>query len=64
MNFNKPSSTIQAAGIAGFVVATIMLILKAKAPSFYLLIPPDYHGHLIFAVATAVGYFKKEKVIK
>lgn len=61
---NKPSSTIQAAAISGFIVATILLIIKAKAPAFYLMIPPDYQAHLVLAVAAVVGYFKKENVIK
>jgi len=60
---NAPSSTITATAIAGIIVATLLLVLKAKAPAFYLLIPPDYQGHLIVGVAAAVGYFKKEKVL-
>jgi len=60
---NAPSSTIQAAGWAGFIVATLLLFLKAYAPAFYLLIPAEYHAHLVFAVATAVGYWKKENVL-
>ena len=60
---NAPSSTIKAAGISSFIVATLLLILKAKAPEFYVLIPPDYHLHLVFATGTVIGYFWPESVI-
>ncbi len=60
---NAPSSTIQAAGIAGFVGATILLLVKIFAPSAYLLIPPEYQGYLIVAIASGIGYFKKENVL-
>jgi len=61
---NKPSSTIQAAGIAGFLAATGLTALKIAAPDIYVQIPPDYQGHLIVAITFAFGYFKKENVIK
>jgi len=60
---NKPSSTIQAAGIAGFAGASIMLIVKIFAPNAYLLIPPEYQGYLITALTVGIGYWKKENVL-
>jgi len=60
---NQPSSTITATAIAGLIVATLLLVVKAKAPAFYLMIPPDYQAHLVIAVAAVVGYFKKENVL-
>ncbi len=60
---NPPSSTIQATAIAGCLVATALLVLKAKWPTLYEMIPPDYQAHLVVGVAAIVGYFKKEKVL-
>ena len=61
---NKPSSTIQAAGIAGFIGATILLVVKIFWPNTYLLIPPEYQGYLVAAIAAGIGYAKKENVLK
>jgi len=63
MAISKPSSTIQATAIAGFVAATILLIVKAKFPIFYLMIPADYQLHMVVAIATAIGWYKKENVL-
>lgn len=60
---NAPSSTITAAAISGLIVATILLVVKAKWPTLYVMIPPDYQAHLVVGVAAIVGYFKKENVI-
>ena len=59
---NQPSSTIQAAGIAGFIAASILTGLKIWAPDIYAQIPPDYQGHLIVAITWIAGYFKRENV--
>lgn len=60
---NRPSSTITAAGIAGFFAATILTLLKIFTPEIYTQIPADYQGHLIVAITCVIGYFKKEKVL-
>jgi hypothetical protein len=60
---NRPSSTITAAGMAGFIAATLLTLLKIFVPETYALVPPDYQGHLIVAITFVIGYFKKEKVL-
>lgn len=60
---NKPSSTITAAGLSGFIAATILLLIKIAAPAVYVLIPPEYQGFLITAITFGFGYFKKENVL-
>ena len=60
---NKPSSTIQAAGISGFIAASILLAVKILWPDIYVLIPPAYQGYLVTAIMCTFGYFKKEKVL-
>lgn len=60
---NKPSSTIQAAGLSAFIASTLLLIIKIWQPEIYVLIPPDYHGYLVGGIAFAIGYFKKENVL-
>ncbi len=60
---NKPSSTIQAAGISGFLAATALLILKIVWPEIHEQIPADYHGYLVVAIMFGFGYFKKENVL-
>ena len=61
---NKPSSTIQAAGIAGFLASTILLIVKIMWPEIYVQIPAEYQGYLVTAIVFTIGYFKKENVLK
>ena len=60
---NKPSSTITAAGIAGFIAATILLIVKIVWPEIHEQIPADYHGYLVVGIMVTFGYFKKENVL-
>ncbi len=60
---NRPSSTITAAGIAGFITASLLLAVKIFWPAVYVQIPPDYQGYLIVAVTMVIGYFKKENVL-
>lgn len=60
---NKPSSTITAAGLSGFIAATLLLIIKLAWPAIYVQIPPDYHGYLVAGIMVAFGYFKKENVL-
>jgi hypothetical protein len=60
---NKPSSTIQAAGISGFLAATALLIIKLAWPEIYVQIPPEYQGYLVTAIMIGFGYFKKENVL-
>ena len=58
---NKPSSTIQAAGIAGFTASTLLLLVKIFAPAVYVQIPPEYQGHLVTVFVIVAGYLKKAK---
>jgi len=60
---NAPSSTIKAAGISGFLAATVLLIVKIVWPEVHSQIPPDYHGYLVVGIMVVFGYFKKEKVL-
>ena len=60
---NRPSSTITAAGLAGFFASTVLLCLKIWAPEFYVQIPPEYQGHLVTAFVFIIGYLKKENVL-
>ena len=61
---NKPSSTISAAGISGFIAATMLLLIKIFAPEIYVQIPGEYQGYLVTAIMVTFGYFKKETVLK
>jgi len=61
---NKPSSTIQATAYAAAGVSTLLLVVKIVAPDVWVQIPPEYHGYLVGAVACAIGYKKKENVLK
>ena len=60
---NRPSSTITAAGIAGFAAATALLIVKLTWPAIYVQIPPTYQGYLVTVIMIGIGYFKKENVL-
>ena len=60
---NKPSSTITATGIAGFLAATLLLGVKIAWPDIYDQIPDSYRTHLVVGFAVLVGYFKKENVL-
>ncbi len=60
---NKPSSTIQAAGIAGFVASTALLIVKIAWPDIYVQVPAEYQGYLVTVLMVGFGYFKKENVL-
>jgi hypothetical protein len=63
MALSKPSSTIQAAGIAGFIAASLLLVVKLAWPQIYVQIPPEYQGYLVTAIMIGFGYFKKENVL-
>lgn len=60
---NKPSSTITAAGIAGIIASTVLLIVKIAWPDIHAQIPAEYQGYLITALMIGFGYFKKETVL-
>ncbi len=60
---NTPSSTIQAAGISGFLAATALLIVKIGWPELHAQIPAAYHGYLVAGIMFGFGYFKKENVL-
>lgn len=59
----KPSSTIQAAGIAGFLASTFLLTIKIMWPDIYVQIPAEYQGYLVTFIIIMIGYFKKENVL-
>jgi len=60
---NKPSSTIQAAGLAGFLASSLLLIVKITWPDIYVQIPAAYQGYLVTFFVIVFGYFKKENVL-
>ena len=60
---NQPSSTITAAGISGFIAASLLLAVKLIWPAIYVQIPPEYQGYLVTAIMIVCGYFKKENVL-
>lgn len=60
---NRPSSTIQAAGFAGFLAATILLYIKIRHPEIYEQIPASYEPYLVVGISVIVGYFKRENVL-
>lgn len=61
--FNQPSSTITATAIAGFLAATMLLVVKIVWPDIYAQIPDTYRAHLVVAFSVVIGYFKKENVL-
>lgn len=63
LNMNKPSSTIQAAGLSGSIVALFFIALAVFAPEYYDRLPPGSSEIIVAAVATIAGYFKKETVL-
>lgn len=60
---NKPSSTIQAAGIYGAIATILLIALAVFSPEYYDRIPPGGGESLVLAAATIGGYFKKENVL-
>lgn len=63
---NRPSSTITAAGIGGMIAGMMMMAMALAWPEGYerLRVYPGAEAHLATAIAVAVGYFKKENVLK
>lgn len=60
---NKPSSTITAAAVYGFIAATALTVLAVFLPEYYDRIPAGFEGHLVIGIGAVAGYFKKEKVL-
>ena len=60
---NRPSSTITAAAVYGFIAATLLTTLAVFAPEYYGRIPAGFEGHLVIGVGTVAGYLKKENVL-
>jgi hypothetical protein len=60
---NKPSSTITAAAVYGFLAATALTICAVFWPEYYERIPAGFEGHLVIGIGTVAGYFKKENVL-
>lgn len=63
ISLNKPSSTIQAAGLAGFLASSLLLVVKLIWPDIYVEIPANYHGYLVTGITVMFGYFKRETVL-
>lgn len=59
----KPSSTIQAAGVYGAGVTTALILLAVVAPEYYARLPPGASEGLVLAASTIGGYFQKENVL-
>jgi len=61
---NKPSSTITAAGSWGFLAALVIGVVAIVWPDIYGRIPPGFEAALAVGIGTAMGYLKKENVLK
>ena len=61
---NKPSSTIQAAGLGGALAAVMLGFVAILYPEQYALIPPGFEAGIAVLIGTAIGYFKRENVLK
>lgn len=61
---NKPSSTIQAAAISGGIASLAFGLFAVFAPELYSRVPPGMEAGTAVLIGVAIGYFKKENVIK
>jgi hypothetical protein len=61
---NKPSSTIQAAGISGATAAIMFGALSIFGPEYYSRVPPGMEAGVATAISFLAGYLKKENVLK
>lgn len=61
---NKPSSTIQAAAIAGALAAVAFGFFAAFAPEIHARVPAGMEAGTAVLIGVVIGYFKKENVLK
>jgi hypothetical protein len=61
---NKPSSTIQAAAISGGLAAVAFGLFAVVAPEMYVRVPAGMEAGVSVLIGCAIGYFKKENVLK
>ncbi len=61
---NAPSSTIKASGSWGFLAALAMGIVAMIWPEVYARVPPGFEAGLAVGIATIMGYYQKENVLK
>lgn len=61
---NRPSSTITAAAIAGGLAAVAFGFFAVFAPEMYTRVPAGMEAGTAVLIAVAIGYKKKENVLK
>jgi hypothetical protein len=60
---NKPSSTIQAAAIAGGLASLAFGLFAVFAPELYTRVPPGMEAGTAVLIGVLIGWRKKENVL-